>query len=455
MTNPCYQKGCPDQSQGPGKTSARWVVNFNNGNVNDNHRNNNACVRAVRAGEYQGEGPVTLKALHDAWQAARKGKKPSQNQMAFDGRWIDGLLNLQQRINTHTWKPGPSACFVAARPKAREIHAPDFADRVVHHWLVPQLEAIWEPAFIHDSYANRTGKGSHAAVRRLKRFVRQVDSGQGGGWYLQLDIHNFFNSIHRPTLWAMLKKRFARTSATPELMRATHALLRRPPLSAGVVNHSRPDERATVPPHKRLENSAPGCGLPIGNLSSQFFANVYLDMLDQFVKHTLKAKRYLRYVDDFVLVHPDRHQLAEWQEEIEQFIASELRLKLKPDIRLRRLEDGIDFLGYIVRPKYTLVRRRVLAHARETLGNWEQQHVKHDHIHATPAELRNIQATVASLKGHLKHANNWRLQQALIRRYPWLPAVTTRRRFHHRLEGRRLKLAIHATNYRQGEVTPC
>lgn len=443
MTNPRYHQGCSAKSQEHGKTSARWVVNFNNGNVNDNHRNNNACVRAVRAGEYHGDGAVELKALYDAWKTARKGKKPSKNQLAFDGHWIDGLLELQRSINTLTWQPGPSACFVATRPKAREIHAPEFADRVVHHWLVPQLETLWEPAFIFDSYANRQGKGSHAAVERLKQFTRQVHSGQGGGWYLQLDIHNFFNSIHRPTLWAMLKRKLKKAGATDQLTRATHALLRKHPLQAGVVQHGTPEEHAMVPPHKRLENSRPGCGLPIGNLSSQFFANVYLDRLDQYVKHTLKARRYLRYVDDFVLVHQDREQLRVWQTQIEEFIATELQLKLKPDIRLRPISEGIDFLGYIIYPSHTLVRRRVVAHAKATFEAWAKAHVRNGRIQATPAQLKAIQSSTASFAGHLKHANSNRLQRALAKCYPWLPTVMVRRKFDYRLENQPISLTIY------------
>lgn len=441
MTTSRYPQGCSTGSQEPGNTAAVWVVDFNNGNVNNNHRNNNACVRAVRAGEYQGDGEVSLKALHEAWRNARRGKKASQNQLSFDARWTDRLLDLQQRINAGSWEPGRSACFVAAKPKAREIHAPDFTDRVVHHWLVPQLEAIWEPAFIFDSYANRRGKGSHAAVRQLQRFVRQVEHGQGKGWYLQLDIHNFFNSIHRPTLWKILKKRLLKSGVSDRVLMATHALLRRPPLHAGVVNHGSATERAMVPPHKRLENARPGCGLPIGNLSSQFFANVYLDQLDQFVKHTLKIKRYLRYVDDFVLVHQDRKQLESWQHQIEAFIAEELQLKLKPDIRLRPLRDGIDFLGYIIRPSHTLVRRRVVANAKQKLSDWEQQHVTDDRIAATPEQFRNVQAMHASYQGHLRHASSERLNASIVRRFSWLPTAVRQRTFDYRLEGHPVRIS--------------
>jgi retron-type reverse transcriptase len=455
MTTPRYAtKGCAAGSQvrGDAWSSAHaWCVDFNNGNVNNNHRdNNNAFVRAVRAvaaGECQGATAqgIPLRDLYQALRHARRGKKPSANRLAFEARWTDGLLQLQRELSTRSWRPRRSTMFIATRPKAREIHAPDFADRVVHHWLVPQLEAVFEPTFIHDSFANRRGKGSHAAVQRLQGFVRQVASGQGGGWFLQLDVHNFFNSIHRPTLWRILKPRLQRARLPAEALHAAHALLRHPPLHAGVHVRAKPEELALVPPHKRLANAPAGCGLPIGNLSSQFLANVYLDRLDQFVKHTLKAKRYLRYVDDFVLVHHDRAQLAAWQGQIETFLARELRLSLKADVRLRRLEDGIDFLGYVVRPTHTLVRPRVVAHARAALAAWEQAHVRPSALRATPAQLRAVQATAASYQGHLRHAASHRLQRALRARFPWLSTATRKRRFHHRLEGRHLTIRTRGT----------
>ena len=416
--------------QDNGNTAARWVVNFNNGNVNDNHQNNNACVRAVRASEYQCNETVSLRQIYDAWLKARKGKKPSANQFVFDTNWATRLLHLQQSVNSCTWQPLPSTCFIAIRPKAREIHAPDFSDRIVHHWLVPQLEKLWEPAFIYDSYANRKGKGSHAAVVRLQQFIRQVPRAH----YLQLDIHNFFNSIHRPTLWAMLKNKLLKAGASNQVLHATHALLKHHPLKQGSKYRGTAAERSAVPMHKRLENSAAGCGLPIGNLSSQFFANVYLDALDQFVKHTLKAKRYIRYVDDFVIVHQSPAQLKKWQAEIEQFIAVQLQLKLKQDIRLRPLTDGIDFLGYVVRPTHTITRQRVVSHFNQALSAWECQHITGNKIKATPASIRQIRCVIASYMGHIKQCNSYRLIQKLLTRYPWIAAVTANRKFDYRLE---------------------
>jgi RNA-directed DNA polymerase len=313
----------------------------------------------------------------------------------------------------------------------------------VHHWLVPQLERVYEPKFIHDSYASRRGKGTHAAVDRLHHFVRQVQSGHGGGWYLQLDIHNFFNSIHRPTLYRLLKDRLRRAGVREPAMRAVHALLRHPVQRQCVIHRSTAAERARVPAHKRLENAAPGCGLPIGNLSSQFFANVYLNELDQFVKHTLKAGRYLRYVDDFVLVHRDRAQLERWQAQIEQFLAERLQLRLKADIRLRPLSSGIDFLGFIVYPTHRRVRQRVLQHANEKLREWAKRHISDGHASATPADYAQLSSIWASYQGHMRHAATWRLRQTFHQRLPWLASLAcTKRRFSSQLTGRRVRIKV-------------
>ena len=422
MTKLCYPPGCAARSQERGLASSpgdyAWNVNFNNGNANWNDQDNNGFVRAVRAGECQDS--VTLRSLYAAWREARRGKRPSANQLDFDSRWLDRLLELHKALNADTWSPAPATCFIATHPKAREIHAPDFADRVVHHWLVPQLEAIYEPTFIYDAFSNRKGKGTHAAVERLKRFVRQVHSGQGGGWYLQLDIRNFFNSIHRPTLYESLKERMRRHSVCLPVRRAVHTLLRRSAADGNVIYRCSPEERATVPHYKRLENAAPGCGIAIGNLSSQFFANVYLNELDQFVKHELRVQRYVRYVDDFVLVHESRAQLMAWRDAIEQFLRDRLKLSLKPEQRLEQLNSGIDFLGYIVFPRHNLVRRRVVLHAREKLDTWKRCHVRRSRIRATPEQIRQLRSLCASYAGHFSHANTRKLRAHFRERYPWL-----------------------------------
>jgi hypothetical protein len=248
--------------------------------------------------------------------------------------------------------------------------------------------------------------------------VRQVESGQDGGHYLQLDIRNFFNSIHRPTLWTLLKNRMNGHALPFVVQRAAHALLRFSPLHYGVHVASTAAERSRIPAYKQLANAGVGCGIAIGNLSSQFFANVYLNELDQFVKHELRARRYIRYVDDFVLVHQSREQLIEWQRRIETFLQDRLRLELKPDVKLHPIASGIDFLGYIVRPSHLLVRRRVIHHAYEKLSAWERRHIRG--TQAKRQDLEELRSLWGSYAGHFSHAASGRVHERIHQRFPWL-----------------------------------
>lgn len=375
---------------------------------------------------------LSLQCLYQAWQQARAGKKPSHNQLIFESRWLDNLFALQESLQQGSWRPKPAVCFITTHPKCREIHAPDFADRVVHHWLVPQLEALYEPVFIHDSHANRKQHGTHLAVQRLQGFMRQVVDGQctkgQQGYALQLDIRNFFNRIHRPTLYRLLKQRLAKAQQqgiiTPEkafsLQWLCHRLLAKHP-SKGVYYRDDASVRALVPAHKQLANAPHDCGLPIGNLTSQFFANVVLNELDQFVKHQLKCRHYVRYVDDFVLLHPDARQLQQWQQAIESFLASHLKLALKDKIILKPIRAGIDFLGYIVTPHHLQIRPRVIRHAQEKLVLFAKKHLHKGRLLVSPMAQQKLHAQLMSYLGHAQHANGQhKLWQQWLTDYPWL-----------------------------------
>lgn len=376
--------------------------------------------------------PVTLQACYKAWRKARRGKRPSANQLVFDVRWLDNLLALKAQLRAGQWQPKRTVSFIVHHPKTREIHAPYFADRIVHHLLVERLEPLFESVFIHDSYANRTGKGSHAAVDRLQQFMRSLEGRPSGdGWYLQLDIHNFFNSIHRPTLYELLCQRLAKVEQKGKIPPA-HALALRSLchklLARKVTEYVRdPVAAALLPPHKRLANAPAACGIPVGNLTSQFFANVYLNELDQFVKHTLKCRHYVRYVDDFILLADNAAQLQRWQMQLSDFLQSRLRLRLKDEIRLQPLSQGVDFLGYRVFTAYRRVRPRVVAHCRAKLVAWERQFVRqHSHgiwIRATAQDLAQLQAMLSSYWGHFAHANSVRLRQNLFKQFHWLTVL--------------------------------
>ena len=358
-------------------------------------------------------------ALYQAWQTCRCGKRGTRQAQRYEIGLLDRLVDTSEALQTHAWHPSPATCFVTLHPKPREILAAGFGDRVVHHLLVPWFERLYEPVFIHDSYANRKGKGTHAAVQRLQAFTRS----QRSGHYLQLDVGNFFHSIDRRTLYGLLQ---AKTKAKADPAEARHMLwLARRLLTGnpaqGAVFQGRSQNLARVPAHKQLANAAEGKGLPIGNLTSQFFANVYLNELDQFIKHTLKARCYVRYVDDFVLLHDSPAQLTQWRSAIEGFLHQRLGLALRDAGRLAPVAHGIDFLGYIVRPDYLLVRRRVLGHLNDKLLRMHQQWQRADgSLHCTPAQADQLHAMLASYWGHMAHARSRNARTQVFQRHPWL-----------------------------------
>lgn len=241
---------------------------------------------------------LSLENLYRQYYHFRRNKRNTINALRFESEQEKNLIALRQALIDRRYKPRRSVCFFTTRPKFREIIAADFRDRVVHHLLVDYLEQIWEPIFIHDSYACRKGKGVHKGVQRLQQFTRQASAnGSRPAWYLQLDIKNYFMSIDRDILFAML---------SAKLNDAMALWLTRVLVYHDVTEHchfrGRQELLARIPPHKTLFGTCPNKGLPIGNLNSQFFANVYLNHLDQFVKHELKCRHYLRYCDDFVLL---------------------------------------------------------------------------------------------------------------------------------------------------------
>ena len=382
-----------------------------------------------------------FQSLYRAYVRCRRHKRAGHNAQVYDMHLLDHLCETAGQLKHHAWSPSHAICFVSGYPKPREIHAACFADRVVHHWLVPRLEQLYEPLFIADSYANRKNKGSHKAVARLQKHMRQCQAASGQPYrrvyYLQLDIANYFNSIDRATLYAMLKKTLLkaqrRAKAHGNMAEKAEWLLaqglcyrllsRKPSLQ----KQGSAASFARVPEHKRFSLSLPGKGLPIGNLTSQFFANVYMHACDQFIKHHLKCRHYVRYVDDFVLVASDCGQLQRWQQQISQFLAHNLTLKLRHPQVLQPLSNGIDFLGYVVFPHHRLVRKRVVRHFRQKLDQFErglwQRHQHGRLLCLRPAQRDRLWAVVASYLGHFKQANSHALCQKLAQQHPWLAKV--------------------------------
>ena len=374
----------------------------------------------------------SLRGLWQAYVACRRRKRGSRDAQRYDQQLLDHLVTTQQALAARQWRPHHATWFVTLRPKAREVHCAPFADRVVHHWLVPRLEAAFEPVFIYDSHSNRVGHGVHRAVDRLQTHLRRASAnGKRLAYYLQLDIANFFNTVNRRHLYRLIRNRLHRrvmsghlaTEEAEALLWLTGQILAQEPAEHSIYQGD-PARRERVPPHKRLSAMPKAYGLAIGNLPSQLFANIYLNELDQFIKHQLHCRGYVRYVDDFVLVDSNQDRLAQWREAIATFLGESLGLALRDAGRLDSVYQGVDFLGYIVRPHYRLVRHRVLHHLHERLIQnqrclWRANH-HGDTLDLRRAAREALRASLASYIGHARHASAWNLLRRVFDRHRWL-----------------------------------
>lgn len=307
-----------------------------------------------------GSDAVSFQELVAAYFDCRRTKRNSKNALEFEQRLERNLARLYGELIDGSYRPGRSICFVVTRPKPREVWAADFRDRVVHHLLYNRIAARFENAFIADSCACIRGRGTLYAAQRLEAKVRSITQNWSRpAYYLKLDLANFFVSIDKEVLLKLLSAKIHEPfwHALTELV-----LFHDPREDFEFRGDPRLIER--VPRHKRLMEQPSRLGLPIGNLSSQFFANVYLDVLDQHVKHRLQCRHYVRYVDDFVLLQESAQWLNDAHANIDDFLPARIgaRLNERKTI-LQPIERGIDFVGHVIKPWHRSTRRRTFHEA--------------------------------------------------------------------------------------------
>lgn len=345
-------------------------------------------------------GPMTeFGHLLECARRAARGKRRLPGVAAFMQQQEKHVLALRRAMLDGSWQPGPYVTFEVHIPKHRVISAAPFRDRVVHHALVGAIGPIFERGFIHDSYANRTGKGIHAALSRFEHYYRRHRH------VLRADIRRFFPAIDHAVLKADLRRRIAcpRTLA----------------LADAIVDGSNPQEPviAWFDGDDLFSPLARRRGLPIGNLTSQFFANVYLDRLDHFVKEVLRAPGYVRYVDDFALFDDCPERLAGWRARIEHFLHGR-RLMLHPAKTF--VADTLTpagFVGYVLWPDG---RRRVADdNVRRFAGTLRSLRAR---VRAGTADADQARKRVAAWVAHAEHADTWRLRHALFAGGPFDPA---------------------------------
>jgi len=319
----------------------------------------------------------TIHAFENLWRAyldARRGKRKRPDVQAFDADRERNLLAIGDALIAYRWRPGPYATFTVYEHKPRLIAAAPFHDRVVHHALVNVLQPVFEPGLIDDLYSNRRSKGSHAGVRRAQGFSRRYR------FVLHADVRHYFPSIDRGVLLGLLARRVK--------CRDTLDLIEH------ILNVTQPG----------LET-----GLPLGNQTSQFFANLYLSPLDHFIKESLRVRGYLRYVDDMWLFGDDKADLWRKKRALDGFLGHRLHLTLGDRAtNLYRVEDGFPCLGYQVSPPAILTRRNTLLDFRRRTRALQRRYRR------GAAGLDEVRSSLMGTMGHLAQGDSLHLREGLL-----------------------------------------
>lgn len=344
--------------------------------------------------------------LVNSYNKARISHKYAVSATDYAFNLESNIFNLQARLLDHSYQPKAYKQFMVSKPKLRRVSAPAFEDRIVQHSLVSQIEPIFEKLFIYDSYACRKDKGTHFALKRLKKFLKANKSLYPNQdiYILKGDIRKFFQSISWEVLIKIISKKiidadtlwlikkfivgFSVMEKKQDKIACQLSLLEREDIPVSVVKR---------------------CGLPIGNLTSQLFANIYLNQLDYFVKQNLGEKYYGRYMDDFFIISNDKEKLKKDKEKIDLFLRQVLKLELhKNKTFIQNVNQGVCFVGYRVFADYTLIRG-------STLINFQKKyHKKVKKYQKGLIAWEELEKCQKSFQGHLKHANAYNLSRKMF-----------------------------------------
>ena len=316
---------------------------------------------------------VSIDNLLEAWKEFLRGKRSKKDVKGFQFHLMDNILSLNHDLSHHTYKHGGYQEFNISDPKPRIIHKANVRDRLLHHAVYRILYLFFEEKFVSDSFSCRDNKGTHRAIKRFEEFYRKASKNKTRTcWVLKCDIKKFFHSINQQVLLEILKEYIP---------------------DRDIVNLLR--EIITS-----FHYTKEGFGLPLGNLTSQLFANVYMNEFDQFVKHKLKIKYYIRYADDFVILSEDKNYLKEKIPLIGDFLQNRLSLTLHPDkIYIKTLYSGVDFLGWVNFKHYKTIRnttkKRIFKKLKENSNS----------------------KTLNSYIGILKHGNTKKVKNMVLKLY--------------------------------------
>lgn len=319
--------------------------------------------------------------LFHAYFEARKNKRNTQSQLQFEINLEENLFELSNELSNQTYSPLPSDCFIVNYPVKREIFSSKFRDRVVHHLLYNYIAPIFEKTFIHDSYSCRKGKGTLLGIQRLEHHIRSCTNNYTSTAYiLKLDIQGYFMNINKRILYDIITRRLHKhweNNGFNIEIPACHpgfidflicsVLFKNPTADCNIKGNL--NDWQGLPHSKSLFFSPVDIGLPIGDLTSQLFSNIYLSVFDNYVKQTLHISHYGRYVDDFYLIHRSKSHLKEAVSHLEQFLSDQLGLKLHPrKIYLQHYSRGVCFLGAFIKPYRKYSSNRSINQFRKTVS---------------------------------------------------------------------------------------
>lgn len=342
-----------------------------------------------------------------AYYDCRTRKRRSLSALGFECDLENNLYQLKSNLQKRAYQPDRSVYFVVTKPKPREIFAAEFTDRITHHLLINQIEALWEKRiFLPCSCACRKNKGHHYGMRYLYHLSKKYR------YFGQFDLSNFFSSINREILFKLVKNvvnKQARPSWWKEdVLWLTKVIIDTDP-TADYFYKGDPSLKKLVPEQKSLFNQDPGVGLPIGNLSSQFLANVYLHELDEYVTKTLGFNGFVRYVDDFVLLSNSKAKIIKARSQIEQFLQNTLAMTLHPKKQqIQPTSHGIPFVGYFIKPTGVTVRSNVVKAVKNKLYDFSKS------TNSCPEELI---VSLNSYYGHFRQARSFRLRRHLFQKH--------------------------------------
>ena len=328
---------------------------------------------------------VQPETLFSAWKEFRIGKGSKPDVMLFESELERNIFQLSRELKNKTYVHGGYIGFYISDPKLRHIHKATVRDRVLHHAITSVLNPVFEPTFIANSFSCRIGKGSHKGVDVVRSMLRKESKNNTKMCYvLKCDVRKFFDSIDHDILLSILRRRIK----DPDTMWLLENIIESYSGTQSDLFHRK--------------------GVPIGNLTSQLFANVYMNEFDQFIKHKLKVQYYARYTDDFVILSRDKEYLTSLIEPINIFLQDVLHVGLHPNkVEIKRYTQGIDFLGYVIFPTHTLLRKRT---KKRIIRKFEAK--IHDYQRGE-GDKEKMVATLHSYLGVLSHANAYKLSMRL------------------------------------------